>query len=330
MPNRRRLKKEEKDELDKQKKSLKKSFQKAHSGSKRVGSKRISDTKKYSLIIGVVVIIVIIISIQFFGPPKPHYYYTEIDFVDATLDQDTQSITFNRIRAWYRLHPKYTTLNCAITDYFNTSFKIKEPDLIIPPSTVDNKIFYDFSDLASPVSWETIMENYSIPMSTWVDIIKMNTTPSSIPRVNETTVNFHLELKTNVALDSYNISLKFYQNLENTTLEAVNMIHGSHDPISFTFITQGNSLAAGSSIILKFDLNITTTNPLSELNFLAAGKVNLVKRNTLLKDYPVTSEFKESTISFVPYLVDEDEPRAYKSTLLNIVVTVPYYNITLT
>ena len=330
MPSRRRLKKEEKEELEKKKKALKKSFQKSHADSKRVGSSRISDTKKYGLIIGVAVAIVLIITFTFLGPPEPIYYYTEIDFVHATLDQDTQSITFDRIRAWYKVNPKYTTLSCTITDYFNDSYQIIEPSLPIPPFVSSDEIYYEFNELDSAFSWETIMENgTSLEMSTWVELVKMNTIPSTIIRGNETTVKFYLELKNTFALDSYNISLRFYENPENTTVEHISTVHGSFDSGTFTFSTRGNALAADSSIILEFNLNITSANPLSELNFLASGEVNLVKNDQLLKDYSGASAFKESFVDFTPYLMDEEEPRPIKSTALNVQVSIPYYNVTL-
>ena len=118
MPARRRLKKEDKEKIEQQKKALKKSFQKDYAGSKRVGSSRLSDTKKWTIILGSAAIIVVLLSLVFLTIPPPRCYYTEGDYVHATLDHHTQTLTFDHVLAWYRVRPRYTTISCNIVDYW--------------------------------------------------------------------------------------------------------------------------------------------------------------------------------------------------------------------
>ncbi|NVM53884.1 MAG: hypothetical protein HWN66_09295 [Candidatus Helarchaeota archaeon] len=327
MPKRRRLRKEEEEKLQLQKKSLKKSFQKSYSGSKRIGSKRLSDTKKYALIAAVAIVIIIILAVQFLVPPEPICYYTEADFVHATLDQGTQTISFDRIIAWYYLKAEHATVNCDIDDYYNDTY-----DLELPPasshltsSVAADQILYSVTEVTSVLLFETVMENSTVPlqMSTWVNLTIMNTTPSSISSGVETEVNFRLEIVTSVAVDHYNISLDFNQNLAQTTLTYVSIAHGTPNVGELLFYTRGGSLSADSSIILDFTLTVNSSLS-GSLNLLEEGEIHLVLDNQLLESS--YSDFKESEVTFTYGM--EQRPRLEKTKFLDIVVDIPYYNIT--
>jgi hypothetical protein len=212
MSRRRRRRREEEEDLQKQKKALKKSFQKQYSDKKQVGSKRLSDTQKWSLIVGVTIVIVVIIGIQVFRPPSPLIYYTEGDFIYATLDQDTQNISFNQIVSYHHLKPRNTVISCEIDDYFDPAFNY---DLKTLPETISatvytNYIHYSFTEEDSTVSFSTIMENGTeLDMTSWVDLVKMTISPSSISSGVPTLVNFSLHIKPTLAVDRCNISLTF-------------------------------------------------------------------------------------------------------------------------
>ena len=187
MPQRRRLKKEEEEKLQQQKKALKKSYQKSYSGSKHVGSSRISDTKKYLLIAAVAGVIIIIVAVQFLVPPEPYCYFTEADFIHATLDQGTQSITFDRIVAWYHLRAKHTTINCDILDDYNDTYELELPPVSSHLSATEyggDQILYQITDVSSVLSFATTMENGTDEpqMSTWVSLSTMETNPTDIER----------------------------------------------------------------------------------------------------------------------------------------------------
>lgn len=330
MSNRRSLKKEEEEHLQKQKTALKKSYQKKKLDSKHVGSKRFSDTKKYLIIGTVAGIIIVLITVQFLIPPQPLVYYTEADFVFATLDQDGQNITFNRIQAYYSLHPSHTSLNCNIVDYYNTSYSILPPVFPITPIIWGNEIEYFFANETSDLSWTTIMENSSTPlqMSTWLNFSSMLVTPSSVPRGIPTEVNFYLEIVTTTNVDHYNASLKIKDPIELTSVSTIGVYNGSYDADNFTFWTQGHNLVPGSSIVLNFSLIIDTSLLWSELNLLETGELQLRIKDTLLSDYQDYSAFKESIIDFSGLGLGP-EPALRKSKFLNIVLNIPYYNVTI-
>jgi hypothetical protein len=332
MATRRRLRKEDQEELKRRKKELRKSYEKTRPDSKKVGSKRISDTQKYLLVGSAAIIIIVIISIQFLIPPVPICYYTESDFVYATLDQDSQKVSFNRIIAHYLIRPDHTEVNGNIYDYFNSSYKIAPPDQPAhssPPYV--NSITYTLANVKVPLIWACRMENgTALQMSTWINKTVMTLTPSSIPKNVLRNVNFRLAITTQISVDRYNISLKFNKNLPNTSINFVSIKNGtSFFNQNGTIFTQGVNLAARSTILLDFNLSIITAPSFSELNFLEYGNFYLVKKGELLQSYAGASAFRESEIFFTGFGLS-DEPTLKKTKFLDIVGIIPYFNITLT
>ncbi len=330
MPARRRLKKEEKEELDQKKKALKKSFKKDFAGSKRVGSSRISDTRKWILIATAIGVIAVLISVVFLVTPPPYCYYTEVDYVYSTLDQDTQNLTFDYILAWYKVRPRYATVSCNIVDYYNTSYDVELPpnsSLLVPGTYPPDEIWYLINEITETLTFESKLENgTALSMATWINSTTIETSPTSITRNVRTEVNFKIELETLVALDSYNISLKIDRTQVNTTIEHKNTTSGSHS--SGTYYIKGTSLPADSLITLEFNLYINTTLPWAELNLLESGEAHLVMEDQLLKDFSGASDFKKSTFDFNEMISGED-PTLVRSEFLDVVIDVPYFNITL-
>ncbi|HUX98631.1 MAG TPA: hypothetical protein VMV49_03700 [Candidatus Deferrimicrobium sp.] len=330
MPDRRRLRREEQDELEKKKKALKKSYQKSYTGIKRVGSKRFSDTQKILIVGAATIAIIAILSITFLIPPTPYCYYTEGDFVYASLDYDTKTITFDHIDAWYRLQPRSTTLSCDIVDYFNTSYDIKEPSNVESDPFEPGKIKYSINELKSVKSWILLLENGTpLDMATWVTLNTMTTTPSSIPKGVITSVKFKLDLVTKVAINSYNVSLQLNTNLVNTTIQFQSITNGSYTLSPLKFYTSGDALPASSHILLDFNLTIYTNLTSPKINLLETGELNLVMMNTVLGSYTTGSAFKESTIHFTGIGLNK-EPELVKTKFLNVVVDIPNFNIGLT
>ncbi len=327
MPPRRRRREEEED-LQRQKKALKKSYEKIHPEKKSVGTKRISDTTKFILIASVAIIVIIIVAVQF-RPPPPICYYTEGDFVHATLDQDTQQITFDHITAWYRLRPYHTSLSCDIIDYFDSTYSIIKPDLLVEPYVDADSITYSFSEETSTISWETIMENgTALQMSTWVNLTTMQLSPSSIPKGVATIVNFKIEIVTCVAVDQCNISLRFNKNLVNTSIEFVSITNGTADSNNLIFSINKVNIPAASTVLLNFSLLINTTLQTSPLNLIQWGAIHLLMKNRLLGTFPAYSKFKESTLTFIEFDYQE-YPELKKTNFLDIVIDIPYYKIIL-
>ncbi len=330
MSGRRRRRREEEEERQKHKKALKKSFQKKYSDKKRVGSKRLSDTQKWSLIVGVTFVIIIIISIQFFRPPGPLIYYTEGDFIYATLDQDTQNISFNQIVAYHHLRPRNTVISCEIDDYFDPAFNY---DLKTLPETIaatnySDYIRYSFTEEDSSISFATTMENGTeLDMGSWVNLVMMNISPSFISSGVPTLVSFSLRIKPTVAVDRCNISLTFNKTLGDTTLEFISVENGTADEDDLIFTVEEENLAADSLVTLDFTLQITTTTALSELNLLDTGEIHLVLNNKLLKDFTGYSNFKEATVNIAPFYLEDKVPSLEKVRFLDVVIDVPYYNI---
>jgi len=331
MATRRRLRKEDQEEIQHRKKELRKSYEKSNSGKKKGSAKRLSDTQKYLIVGSVAVIIIIIVAVQFLTPPTPTCYYTEGDFVYASLDQDSQTISFNHIVAFYLVRPAYTTINCDITDFFNSTYQLTKPAQ--PTSDSDaGSITYHLTEVKLPLIWSSAMKNgVPLQMSSWINEVHMTLTPSSIPKTGETkNVNFLLAITTQVPVDRYNLTLKFNKNIPSTTLKFINIKNGiSFFPINGTIFTQGLNLTAKSTILLNFNLSVSTTQSLSELNLLETGVLNLFKQDQLLQSYAGASAFKESEINFKGFGLGQ-EPNLQKSKFTNIVVNIPYYNITLT
>ena len=328
----RRQRKEEEEELQRKKKALKKSYQREHSGKKRVGSKKFSDTQKYVLAGGIAIVIIVIVAVQFIRPPPPYCYYTEGDYILATLDQDSETISFDRLVMFYRLSPQYTTLSCDIQDFFDSAYFSTDNILVEPPEidasiNVDD-IVYRFTEEASSLSFTTIMENGTpLLTSTWVDIVGINMSPSTITQGVTTVVNFKLEIIATTSVDHCNISLQFNKNLENTSIEFSSNTSGLVNEEELIFYTVQESLSANTHIYLDFDLSINT-NLTSEANLLENGEIHVVINNKLLGDFAPYSDFKVSYIDFSPFLY-ETEPTVEKTNFLNVVVDVPYYNITI-
>jgi hypothetical protein len=329
----RRRRKEEEEELQRQKKALKKSFQKDFSGKKRVGSSRLSDTKKFIIMGSVAIVIILIVTIQFINPPKPVCYFTEVDFIYANLDQDAENITFNRILAWYYLKPVHTQLSCDVRDFFDTSFGY---DIVVKPDSIEDSIddvvgdiVFRFNEESSAFSFSTFMENGTpLQISTWVNLSAIELTPSSISKGVPTVVNFKLDIVSSTAVDLCNISLAFNKNLENTTIEFSSISNGTADSDELTFYTSKEDIPANTHILLDFNLSITTSSTLSERNLLSNGEIHLVLENKLLSSFNPYTQFKESGVDFSAFLY-KTEPSVEKTKLLDVVINVPFYNITI-
>ncbi|MHA1129308.1 MAG: hypothetical protein ACTSQQ_00730 [Candidatus Helarchaeota archaeon] len=327
--SRRRQRKEEKEELQKHKKALKKSYQKKFAGKKRIGTKKLTDTQKWGLIVGVTLIIIMIVGVQFFKPPSPLISYTEGDFIYANLDQNTQNISFKRIIAYHYLKPRNTKISCDIDDYFDQTFNYQFKTLpeTISATTFSNYTHYEFIEEKSVISFATTMENGTeLDMSSWVDLVGMTTNPSAIPSGVPTLVNFSLHLKTTVAVSYCNISLTFNKTLADTTLEYYNIENGSADEENLVFFVEDHNLEANSLITLDFTLNITTTASVSKLNLLESGESHLVLNDKLLKDFVGYSNFKEASINLAPYY-PEGEPSIEKHKFLDVVINSPDFYI---
>ena len=329
MSSKKRSRKEE--DLQKKKKALKRAFQKEYSGKKRVGSKRLSDTQKY-LIVGVTAIVIIfVVAVQFMKPPIPYCYFTEGDFVYATLDQDAQNITFSYINAFYYLSPKNTYLSCDIVDYFDPAFNF---DFITEPASIDatelsDHLLYRISNRTAAFSYYTRMENGTpLQMSTWVNLTEMVVTPSTIPKGITTIVNFKIDIVTCTAIDRCNISLQFNRDLENTTITFSSITNGTADESSLYFYTKQESLSANTHVVLDFNLSINTNLSLSAVNLLNIGEIHLVIDNKLLSAFAPYSKFKESTLTFAGFMYDT-EPTVVKARFLDIVVEIPSYTISI-
>ncbi|MDD1778841.1 MAG: hypothetical protein LUQ65_11820 [Candidatus Helarchaeota archaeon] len=329
MASRRHLRKEEEEELKRQKKELKKSYEKTRPTSKKVGAKRVSDTQKYVLVGSVAIVIILIVAIQFLIPPPKICNFSEQDFVYATLDQDTQKINFNRIIAYYSVRPEHTTIDCDITDYFNATYSLAPQ--IPPPHSgpYASSIVYQLGDVVSQLTWACVMENGTkLQMTPWINKTVMTTNPLGVNRFTPTNVNFRLAITTQVQVDRYNASLKFNLNIPNTKITFWSITDGTNFfSQNGTIFTQGVNLSAKSTILLNFILQVNSSQPLGELNLLQSGSVYLVKNNQLLESYTGASAFKESEIDFTGFGLGQ-EPTLKKSKSLNIVVNIPYYNVT--
>ena len=331
MVTRRRLRKEDQEQRNRRKKELRKSYEKTRPGSKSVGAKRLSDTQKYLLVGSVAVAIIIIITVQFLIPPTPTCYYTESDYVIASLDQTSQKVSFNHIVAQYIIRPERTKINCDITDYFNSSYTITPPTqpTHTPPPYVSS-ITYSLADLESPLIWACPMNGTPLPMTNWINTSTMTISPTSIKRNTPTQIRFRLSITTQIHLDRCNISLKFIQNTINTTLAFFQLYNGTeYFNINRTILTQKTNVTAKSTLLLDFILTITTSQPPSKLNLLEVGAINLVKNNQLLQSYLGASAFKESLITFKGLGLG-GEPSLKKSKFLDVMVNIPCYNITVT
>ena len=326
----RRRRKEEEEEIKKQRKALKKSFKQTHESTRKIGSRKLSDTQKYLLIGSVVGILCVIVAVQFLPPPIPYCYYTEADFVHATLDQDTQTISFNRIIAWYRARPINTYLSCNIMDFFNESFDVRVNPSTIDSSITSNDILYRFTDESSTLMWETFMENGTpLAMSTWVNITTISITPSSVQKGITKEVNFKLDIVMCVAVDRCNISLELNKNLVNTSIVFLSIKNGTVNVAELIFFTTKTSLSANKHVILDFNLSINTNQTVSSLNLLKKGTIHLVMNNKLIDSYLSSLNFKESNIDFSGFLY-ERVPKVVKTNFLDIVINIPYYKIILT
>lgn len=330
MATRRRLRKEDQEERQRRKKELRKSYEKIRPDSKKVGTKRLSDTQKYLIVGSAAIIIIIIVAVQFLIPPTPTCFYTESDYVFASLDQTSQKVTFKNITARYLIRPENTKINCDITDYFNSSYTINPPALPIHTS-YGNSITYSLIDVVSPLSWACPMNGTALPMSDWINNTVMTVVPASVKKGSPTSIHFQLSITTQIHLDQCNISLKFIQNTANTSLSYVSIINGTnYFPINRTFFTQKTNVTAKSTLLLDFTLSITTNlPPLSKLNLLESGTINLVKNDCLLQSYPGASAFQESQI-FFKGLGLGGEPTLKKTKFLDVVVNIPCYNVTVT
>jgi len=334
MASRRHLRKEEEEELKRQKKELKKSYEKTRPTSKKLGAKQFSDTQKYMLVGSIALVIIIIVAVQFLIPPAKICYFSEGDYVYATLDQDSQKINFNRIIAYYSILPEHTTVDCDIVDYYNATYSLKPPAQPISSYPSSSSIKYQLAEVVSQLTWACLMENGTkLQMSPWINKTTMTTNPLGVNRYTPTNVFFQLEIKTQVQVDRYNASLKFNLNIPNTKITFWSITNGTANATSFAqngiIFTQGVNLSAKSIILLDFILQINTSRPLGELNLLQSGSVYLVKNDKLLENFAGASAFKESEIDFTGFGLGQ-EPTLVKTKFLNIVVNIPYYNITVT
>ncbi|MHA1265680.1 MAG: hypothetical protein ACTSRS_10660 [Candidatus Helarchaeota archaeon] len=332
MPSRKKIRRKKQDELIKKKKILKKAFQKQYGGSKRIGSGRISDTQKYILIVAAAFTIILLVSLQFMFPPKPYCYFTEGDIIYATIDQNTQTISFDKIVAWYNLRARNTILTCDITDYYNGTYKISLPSTttyLVASTLPSDQLLYQINNVDSTLTFKSIMENGTpLYMPTWVELKAFKTTPTAIPRGIRTNVTFDIELQVNTLVDSCNISLSFYKTLNNTTIDYSQIHNGLYDSDSFTFSISKQSLPANSNLNLSFDLSINTTNPSTELNLLKTGTAHAIIQGKLLKDFPGGTLFKEAVLDFSPF-GEGEAPILVATTFLDIFLTIPYFNLTL-
>ena len=335
MASRRHLRKEEEEELKRQKKELKKSYEKARPGSKKVGAKRFSDTQRYLLVGSVAIIIILIVAIQFLIPPKPYCYFTERDYVYATLDQDKQQVDFSRIVAHYTIVPEHTSIDCDITDYFNSSYNLALPSPPVSTNT-SNTILYQLADVSSTLIWATSMVPRTgaaaLKMSPWINKTTM-LTPSVIRSKPPTSISFRLAIITQTQVDRFNASLQFNLTIPGTTLTFNNCIaNNTANYTSFAqngiISTQGVNLSAQSTIVLSFTLEVSSTQPVGELNLLKSGSIYLVKNDRLLDSFAGASAFKGSEIHFTGFGLGQ-EPTLEKTKSLTLMVNVPCYNLTI-
>ncbi|MFX1296697.1 MAG: hypothetical protein ACFFD2_17800 [Promethearchaeota archaeon] len=329
MTPKRRRRKEEEEELQKRKKALKKAYQKDFSSKKRVGSKGISEIHKYILVGSIAIIVIVIVAFQFIKPPPAYCYYTEGDFIYATLDQDSENIAFNHIVAWYQVTPKNVKISCDIQDYYDFSF-----DFILPnyPSNrfILDGIEFQLIEESSTSIWTVFLENGTpLQMSSWVNLTDIYLTPPSIDKNSPTIVNFRLDIITCIPVDLCNISLEFNKNLENTSIEFSSITEGTADSEMLSFFTQKENIPANTHVVLDFNLAINTNFTLSELNLLKKGKINLEMNDKLIVSFIPDSNFKESQLSFSESAYENNKPTLIQSKFLNIIIEVPYYNITI-
>ena len=330
MASRRHLRKEEEEELKRKKKELKQSYEKARPGSKKVGSKRVSDTQKYVLVGSVAIVIILIVAVQFLIPPKPICYFTERDYVYATLDQDKQQVDFSRIVAHYTIVPEHASIDCDITDYFNSSYNLALPSTPVSTNT-SSTILYQLADVSSTLIWATTMvprTGATLQMSPWINKTTM-LTPSTY-RTQSLSISFRIAIITQIQVDRFNASLQFIPNNPSTTLvfNNCNSNNTSFFTQNRTIFTQGLNLSAKSTILLSFVLEVYTTSSLAELNLLQSGSIYLVKNNQLLEPFAGASAFKESVIDFTGFGLGQ-EPTLKKTKTLTIAVNIPYYNISI-
>jgi hypothetical protein len=326
MASRRHLRKEEKEELKRQKKELKKSYEKTRSESKRVGTKRFSDTQRYLLVGSVAAIIIVILAMQFLIPPKQICYFTERDFVYATLGQDKSQADFSRIVAQYSIVAAHTTVNCDITDFFNSSFNLALPSPPVSTNT-SNTILYQVSEVSSSLIWATPMipsKPAALPMALWINKTEMTVSPSSFAHDTPTYVTFRLAITPQIHVDYYNASLQFNQTIPSTTISLYTINNGTFYLDNGTAFTQGTNLSAKSTILLDFTL-VITSSLIGKLNLLQRGSVYLVQNGQLLSSFA----FHEAVIDLTGFGL-EQKPTVEKTKALDIVVNIPFYNVTLT
>ncbi|MBD3228049.1 MAG: hypothetical protein GF329_07655 [Candidatus Lokiarchaeota archaeon] len=317
------------EDLEKKKKSLKKSYRKLK---KKDHSKSPGGVPWTKILIVAVIIIVVLIAVgvvSWINRPEPSVTITERDTIYAEFDGN--NIDVINLNSYFKFAPRVSNIELVVIDYFPTNYQpITSTD--IPYSILSDSIeFYPDIPRYQDEDWEYDLNMTDRTLDTFIETPNLIIYPINILNNNETTVNITVSVKANVNLDDCRIRLGFKNNVIINNNSAQISPHSDNYlnlDSGFYYEETLESLDLNQMMILNFQLNITlnSTDPFDILNATDLNQNRMMEfsiNNKLIYNY-FNSGFKETSIDFTGF---DEPPETINNKMLKI--NVAFNNITI-